>query len=88
MDVGNDFTLTPVTQEGRHIGYIVDGPAAPQCPYPNEGRCGGLVRTVDTGEGKPVWTIEDTNFLTLSPSIECSCKGQHGHITSGRYVPA
>lgn len=88
VDLGHDFTLAPITQEGRHIGYMINGPAAPGCPYSYEGRCGGLVRTVDTGDGKPVWKVVDTNFLTLDPSIKCSCEGQHGHIRNGRYEPA
>jgi hypothetical protein len=86
IDLGNSWDLSPISQNGRHIGYLISGPAAPQCPYPNDGRCGGLVRTVDTGDGKPVWTVEQEDPLTLSPSIKCGCEGQHGHVQEGRYV--
>lgn len=38
--------------------------------------------------GKPVWTVESWEPLTLSPSILCRACGHHGFIQDGRWVPA
>jgi len=37
--------------------------------------------------GKPTWTVESWEPLTLSPSLLCSC-GDHGFIRDGRWVKA
>ena len=40
--------------------------------------------------GRDVWTVESWEPLTLSPSIQCGCRGcsHHGFIRDGRWVPA
>lgn len=90
VDLGDGWKLEPVSQHGKPdtIGYMITGPAAEACPLPGDGLCGGLVRIADTGDGKPVWKVEQDDPLTLSPSIVCSCKGQHGFVRDGKYVPA
>jgi hypothetical protein len=88
IDLGGSWTLAPISQNGERAGYMIEGPAAAECPFPYDGRCGGLVRTRDLGDGKPVWKILSSQPLTLDPSIRCSCSGQHGHVREGRYVPA
>ena len=37
--------------------------------------------------GRPIWTLESREPLTLSPSFACHC-GFHGYIRQGRWVPA
>lgn len=37
--------------------------------------------------GRPCWTVEQWEPLTLSPSLLCAC-GDHGFIREGRWVPA
>lgn len=37
--------------------------------------------------GKPGWTVESWEPLTVSPSLLCIC-GDHGFIREGRWVPA
>lgn len=99
-DIGLGFTVKTFTcdeTEPESIGAIVDGPAAPQCKWPFEGRCGGALhfenaperylRKVD-GSLRPTWKVESREPLTLSPSIVCGCGGQHGHIQGGLYVNA
>lgn len=87
IDLGNGWNIRPVTVKGEEgNGYLISGPAAPECPFPYDGRCGGYVRTRDLGDGKAVWTVVQEDPLTLSPSIACGCGGQHGHVTEGRYV--
>lgn len=38
-------------------------------------------------DGRPRWTVESWEPLTLSPSLLCHC-GDHGFIREGRWVPA
>jgi len=42
-------------------------------------------RRVDPG--RPVWTVESMEPLTISPSLLCHC-GDHGFIRDGRWIPA
>lgn len=90
INLGNGWELSPIVDtDGESVGYLIGGPAAPVCPYPEcatVGRCGGLIRTRPT-EGRPHWTIVTADPLTLTPSIVCKCKGQHGHVVAGQYVP-
>jgi hypothetical protein len=38
--------------------------------------------------GRPVWTVESYEPLTLSPSVLCRRCGRHGFVRAGRWVPA
>jgi hypothetical protein len=82
-----------------HTGLIISGPAAPQCKHPgrasgadDEKRCGGGINfrnsRIAEKEGRPMWTVQSWEPLTIVPSIQCKCGGQHGFITNGRYVKA
>lgn len=90
IDLGGGWELSPIRDTSDElIGYMIGGPAGEACPYEDcleVGRCGGLVR-IKREAGKPCWTVEQEKPLTLSPSIQCKCKGQHGHVVDGRYVP-
>jgi hypothetical protein len=58
----------------RHVG--VDGKV-----------CEGYVPFADTGQdGRPCWTVESLNPLTLSPSLQCTVCPSHGWIREGRWV--
>lgn len=93
VDVGLGFELEEYRNgDGELRGYMVTGPASTNCTGSHEGRCGGLVPTAPFGS-RPVWSIDETEPLTLSPSIQCACSakgelGQHGWIRAGRWVNA
>lgn len=44
---------------------------------------GEVARRIEPG--KPMWSVESWEPLTLSPSLLCSC-GDHGFIRQGRWV--
>jgi hypothetical protein len=100
QDIGSGYSIRFFTCEelgDEPIGLIVTGPAAPQCKWPSDGRCGGSVhfqnapgkyRRKPDGSFRPAWTVVSQNPLTLKPSIQCACQGQHGHIKNGRYENA
>lgn len=44
-----------------------------------------VARRIDPG--KPTWTVESWEPLTVSPSLLCDC-GDHGFIRNGRWVRA
>ena len=95
-DLGQGFTITEYLDENDElIGYSVTGPAAPQCPSPYGGRCGGLcaVRPHQVVyEGRvvrtySVWQVSgEWPNITLSPSVACDCGGQHSFVREGRWV--
>lgn len=49
--------------------------------------CGGAVWFRDLEKGRIGWTVMSGpgEPLTLVPSIDCSCGGNHGFITNGRW---
>ncbi len=53
--------------------------------------CGGYVN-FDTDRERPTWTVENSDPLTISPSVLCNgnhgCGGFHGFIRDGQWVPA
>lgn len=82
-----------------HTGLIIYSPAAPNCLYrgisagaDGETRCGGAINFTNSKiaqkEGRPMWTVVSWEPLTITPSILCKCKGNHGFITNGRYASA
>jgi len=59
------------------------------------GLCGGSILFDLPGmreayPGRELWTVEQQEPLTLSPSVRCGCRGctHHGWIRGGRWVPA
>lgn len=55
-------------------------------------RCGGgilfdLEGVREAFPDRPVWTVQQWDPLTLSPSLLCEC-GHHGWIQNGKWVPA
>lgn len=38
--------------------------------------------------GRPRWTVQSWDPLTLSPSVLCRRCGDHGWVRDGRWVPA
>lgn len=73
-------------------GAIVSHPTGPNPLAAHfSGRCEGAL-TFDgpvqreLEPGRPKWTVESWEPLTLSPSILCAC-GDHGFIRDGRWVP-
>src|SRR4051794_30580021 len=95
-DLGEGFSFSFFSERDseEHTGLIISGPAAPQCKYQtqfnNRECCGGIHfenSQLAKKENRPMWKVEDSSIenLTLSPSIQCSCKGQHGFIRNGKY---
>lgn len=85
-DLGSDFELSEFVYDNRLIGYFVTGPAAPNCKNPHRGRCGGLVPITDYHD-RPKWESSgEWPNITLTPSVVCSCGGQHCFIRNGKYV--
>jgi hypothetical protein len=100
VDLGNGWTYRTYTERDKTepTGLIICGPAAPQCKHRGVSAgadashlcAGGLNFTnseIAAKEGRPMWTVEQKDPLTLSPSIVCGCGGQHGYIRNGRYEP-
>ena len=56
--------------------------------------CGGIVFDSPTARiierpGRPLWTVESWDPLTLSPSLLCSAPcGDHGFVRDGKWVRA
>ena len=52
------------------------------------GLCEGFITlNPDANIGRPHWTVESWEPLTLSPSLLCHC-GDHGFIRGGKWVRA
>lgn len=72
----------------RPDGIAGVGPEGVEGPW-----CGGSVFTCAWSgiEGvplRPVWTVEQRDPLTLSPSLLCTACGSHGFIREGKWVGA
>lgn len=100
LEIGSGVKLRPFILHGEPegsepAGWIESHPAAPQCVHRAAlgdvftGDCGGSVHVRrHAGETGPVWTVEQRDPLTLSPSIVCKCGGWHGWVRDGQWVPA
>ena len=87
LDLGHGVTATFVHafDSDQIVGLI----AAHNTPQGI--RCaGGYVTFADAPnpDGRPVWTVNSTDPLDLSPSVLCRICGHHGWIRNGRWVPA
>lgn len=96
-DLGEGFSFTFFSEKDidDHTGLIITGPAAPQCKHKtqfNNEECSGGIHFENSQlaakENRPMWKVEDNSIenLTLSPSIQCGCGGQHGFIQCGKYI--
>jgi hypothetical protein len=87
-DIGHSVVITPVLDREGRIMVNEEHDRAD-----GKGRCGGFVM-LDVPEsepfraGGPLWTVESTDPLTLSPSLLCRACGNHGWIRNGTWVPA
>ena len=88
IDLSGGFRAEPFMHDGQLSGFFIVGPAAAACTFDYDGRCGGLVRIRDIGDGKPVWTLNSLDPLDLSPSVNCGCNGQHGFVRGGKWEAA
>jgi hypothetical protein len=94
VDIGSGFVLAEFHNDDGDelVGYTVSGPAAPACKSPYQGRCGGLcaIRPYEVhGRAYSVWQVEgEWPAITLTPSVQCGCGGQHGFVQGGRFVNA
>lgn len=99
-DLGHGFSYRTFTERGstESTGLIISGPAGPNCKHKGiaagadgEEQCAGSVNFTNSGigrrEGRPLWTVEQREPLTITPSILCGCGDQHGFIRGGRYEP-
>jgi hypothetical protein len=92
VDIGHDVQI-----EVLHSALA--GGAAVGLDYTHPGkegrRCAGFIyfdtpAVRETFEPSPniMWTVEQQEPLTLSPSLLCKACGHHGFIRDGRWVPA
>lgn len=89
-DIGHGVIITPVLDRA---GTTVIGLNEEHDRPDGSGRCWGFVH-LDVPEGEsyrtaqsPVWQVESTDPLTLSPSLLCRACGNHGYIRQGRWEP-
>lgn len=93
VDLGEGVWAEPVSYWGiKRAGLLVGHPGGPNATPGFDGACVGTVLfdldvIRERFPDKPVWTVEQAEPLTLSPSISCSC-GFHGWIRNGRWVTA
>jgi hypothetical protein len=100
VDIGHGFSYRTFTERGatESTGLIISGPAGPNCHHKgvsagadDEEQCAGGCHFSNSGiaqrEGRPMWTVEQREPLTISPSIRCACGDQHGFLRNGRYEP-
>lgn len=89
MDIGHGVTIS-WTSWGvhQHAGLIEfhTQPDGTQCF--GGGVLFDLPGVREAFPGRPVWTVEKWEPLTLSPSLLCTVCGHHGWIREGRWVPA
>lgn len=84
LDLGGGVFIAPFgaryVPEGEHAGGIV------WHTHANGLLCGGAVLFAEDPErlGRPVWTVESWDPLTISPSVLAGC-GLHGYIREGRW---
>lgn len=98
IDIGDGRWLQPINHlcEG-----LIGTPASTPTLYgyidyhsrPDTGeRCEGSLRVCPHHIGTPgkrrLWTIDQLEPLTLSPSLLCTACGDHGFVREGRWVPA
>lgn len=82
IDLGSGVYATPFGRQGHdgHAGIHVGH-------YHDDGTwCEGGV-LFEPMDGRPTWTVEQWDPLTISPSVAAAC-GMHGFIKQGRWVPA
>lgn len=87
LDLGEGRRLLPICLEddGPTVGYIEEHPDARD----RSQMCAGVVYIAEHPEhGRPRWTVEQADPLTLSPSILCRTCGNHGFVRNGVWVPA
>lgn len=63
-------------------------------PDGSAGLCGGgvlfdLPGVREAFPDRELWTVESVDPLTLSPSLQCGCRGcgHHGYIRGGQWAP-
>lgn len=91
-DLGHGFSYRTFTERNAEgpTGIIIMGPAGPNCHHRGRQCSGGChfeTSKIAAKEGRPTWTVEQLEPLTLSPSIVCACGDQHGFVRGGRYEP-
>lgn len=79
FDAGHRHTFTPRYIEGVLYGF------GHTHPNPAGGTCQGWI---PTSIGEAGWTLTEKDPPTLVPSLLCRDCGDHGWLTSGRWVPA
>lgn len=82
IDLGHGVYATPFGRQGHdgHAGIHVGH-------YHDDGTwCEGGV-LFEPMDGRPTWTVEQWDPLTISPSVAAEC-GLHGFIREGRWESA
>lgn len=81
VEIGAGVTIAYAMHEGAIVGIEWEHPTHGGTPCR-----GGWVpfKSYDPIGG---WTVEQSDPLTLSPSLLCRACGCHGFIRSGRWVP-
>lgn len=99
IDIGHGVRIQ-FTSWGEHdraglIGYHQCAGGSCRNEDGSPGICGGgilfdLPGIREAFPHRALWTVDQAEPLTLSPSLQCGCKGcaHHGWIREGRWVPA
>ena len=88
-NIGHDVRIV-FTSWNRHdrAGLLHEHPTG----NGDERHVGGIMfdlpGVADNFPDKPLWTVEQWDSLTISPSIHCLDCGHHGWIRDGEWVPA
>lgn len=98
IDIGHGVQIR-YTSWGAHerAGLVEYHPCrGGQCRNPDDtpSLCGGgilfdLLGVREAFPDRALWTVESADPLTVSPSLQCGCRGctHHGWIRGGRWVP-
>lgn len=87
IDLGNDTKYSKVVDKDKKWIGINEWHL-----NPNGELCGGWVpfdvKSDYINPNNPTkWTVESYEPLTLSPSLQCTTCGHHGHIRNNRWEP-
>ena len=100
LDLGSDHTLRftcwgpdrELNPQYAHLPDVDKFGAIVEHKTPEGKECGGGItfdgEVARATNRSPVWTVEQWEPLTLSPSLLCKTCGDHGFIREGKWVKA
>lgn len=89
LDLGHGVSITFTTWESHNPVGLVEYHNRPDgSPCVGGGILFDLPGVSEAFPDRPVWTLENLDPLTISPSLQCMSCSHHGFIRDGRWVPA